>query len=157
VADGARYGAAMNKQAVTLAWLGAGLGVVLAALPSAVLADPCKAIPDRGPMPAYLAPGAVFRGPVRYVGDGDGLCVAVGTSADEWVEVRLADFYAPELSEPGGREAKATLEAIALGKTLTCTAGKRSYDRVVARCRLGGASLGDLMRRAGVSEGGNGR
>jgi hypothetical protein len=50
------------------------------------LADPCKAIPDRGPAPAWLAPGARFSGPVVYVGDGDSLCVAVGPGASSWVE-----------------------------------------------------------------------
>ena len=40
---------------------------------SAAHADPCKAIPDKGPMPDYLSPGARFAGPVAYVGDGDSL------------------------------------------------------------------------------------
>ncbi len=38
---------------------------------TAAKADPCKAIPDRGPMPSYLHRGAHFSGPVVYVGDGD--------------------------------------------------------------------------------------
>ena len=39
---------------------------VLAALTTATAAkaDPCKAIPDRGPMPSYLHRGAQFSGPV---------------------------------------------------------------------------------------------
>jgi hypothetical protein len=69
------------------------------------MADPCKAIPDQGPMPTYLQPGARFSGPVVYVGDGDSLCVGVGPQPDAWVEVRLADFTAPELNEPGGPQA----------------------------------------------------
>ncbi|WP_293462986.1 hypothetical protein [Phenylobacterium sp.] len=88
------------------------------------------------------------------MGDGDSLCVA---DARGLIEVRLADFYAPELNKPGGRQAKAALERIAMGRQVTCKAGRRSYDRVVARCTLGGISLGDRMRRAGVEEGGNGR
>lgn len=53
---------------------------LLAALTTttAAKADPCKAIPDHGPMPSYLHRGAHFSGPVVYVGDGDSLCVAVG-------------------------------------------------------------------------------
>ena len=35
--------------------------------------DPCKAIPDRGLMPAYLTAGKAVSGPVVYVGDGDSL------------------------------------------------------------------------------------
>ena len=74
-----------------------------------------------------------------------------------WVEVRLADFYAPELAEPGGREAKGALERIARGRRVECVADHRSYDRVVAVCSVQGVSLGDMMRLAGVVEVGNGR
>jgi endonuclease YncB( thermonuclease family) len=129
--------------------------VVLAAT-SAAAADPCKAIPDNGPMPPYLRAGAVFSGPVVYVGDGDSLCVATGAGKDRWVEVRVADFYAAELNAPGGRAAKAALERVAMGKSATCRAQKRSHDRVVARCTVQGRNLGDLLRRQGVREGGNG-
>lgn len=127
------------------------------ALATPALADPCKAIPDRGPMSSYLKRGATFSGPVTYIGDGDSLCVAVGHGAANWVEVRLSDFYAPELHAPGGADAKAALERIARGKRAVCTAGHRSYDRVVATCTINGVSVGDLMRGAGVVEGGNGR
>lgn len=134
------------------------IAAFLVVLASPALADPCKAIPDRGPMPPYLAKGKTFSGPVTYVGDADSLCVAVGGRAPEnLVEVRVADFYGPELNAPGGRAGKATLERIANGRHVVCTAGRRSYDRVVATCRLGGVTIGDLMRGAGVEEGGNGR
>ncbi len=106
----------------------------------------------------YLTKGKTFSGPVTYVGDGDSLCVAVGGQKPEnLVEVRIADFYGPELNPPGGRAAKARLERIAKGRRAVCTAGRRSYDRIVAVCRIGGMSIGDLMRDAGVEEGGNGR
>jgi micrococcal nuclease len=74
--------------------------LLFASVATAAHADPCKAIPDRGPMPAYPTRGKTFSGPVVYIGDGDGLCVAVGQGPDAWVEVRLADFYAPDLSAP---------------------------------------------------------
>lgn len=119
-------------------------------------ADPCKAIPDRGPMPAYLHRGASFSGPVVYVGDGDSLCVAVGKGPANWVEVRLEDYYSPELYSPTGPQAKAALERIAMGKDAACVANHQSYDRVVATCRIDGRSVGDLMRAAGIAEGGNG-
>lgn len=127
------------------------------AIAGAARADPCKAIPDRGPMPTYLARGSTFSGPVVYVGDGDSLCVAVGQGPQNWVEVRLEDFYAPELHAPEGPAAKRTLARIAMGRRAVCRADHQSYDRVVARCEIGGRSLGDLMRAAGVAEGGNGR
>ena len=91
-------------------------GLILSLWAAQALADPCQAIPDRGPMPAYLTPGKAFSGPVAYIGDGDSLCVAVGATADNWVEVRVADFYAPELNAPGGRQARAALSRIVAGR-----------------------------------------
>lgn len=119
-------------------------------------ADPCHAIADNGALPEYLAPGASFSGPVVYVGDGDSLCVGVGPARSEWVEVRLADFYAPELSSSDGPAAKRALEALAMGREVSCVAQHQSYDRIVARCELDGRSLGDLLRTGGGAEGGNG-
>ena len=143
-----------EKQMMTrwLAWL-----VALTLAAGTAQADPCRAIPDRGPLPAHLRPGAVVQGPVSYVGDGDSLCVALGPSPEQWVEIRLADFYAPELREAGGAEAKAQLERLTRGRRLTCRIQKQSYDRAVARCELNGVAVGDLLRRAGAKEGGRGR
>lgn len=129
----------------------------LVGLTTPALADPCKAIPDRGPLPAYLARSSTFSGPVVYIGDGDSLCVAVASGPENWVEVRVADFYAPELNTPEGKRAKATLERLVKGKRAVCRAEKRSYDRIVARCEVGGRSIGELMRRSGVESGGRGR
>lgn len=117
--------------------------------PTGALADPCTA-----PLPP---PGTSFGGTVRYVGDGDSICVGSSSAASTWIEVRVADFYAPELHTADGPKAKAAMERIAMGRTVQCTAGKRSYDRVVAQCSLNGPSLGELMRREGVAEGGRGR
>lgn len=111
-------------------------------------ADPCTA-----PLPTK---GARFEGVVRYVGDGDSLCVGKSADPATWIEVRIADFYAPELSTPAGKAAKATLKRLAHGKPAHCVAGKRSYDRVVATCKINGQSLGQAMRAAGVAEGGRG-
>ncbi len=110
--------------------------------PTAVLADPCK-----GPAPAS---GTAIAGTVRYISDGNRICVGASGNPASWTEVRVADFNAPELREPEGEAAKRTLETIALGKEVQCIAGKRSYDRVVARCTIGGTSIGDLMKHAGV-------
>lgn len=118
-------------------------------LPSGAFADPCTA-----PLPP---PGTNFSGTVRYVGDGDSICVGNSGSGSEWIEVRVADFYAPELHSSGGPQAKAAMERVALGRNVQCVAGRRSYDRVVAQCTLNGTSIGDLMRREGVTEGGRGR
>jgi endonuclease YncB( thermonuclease family) len=118
-------------------------------VPALAKADPCE-----GALPK---PGQSFSGVVHYVGDGDGLCIGPTADPSTWIEVRLADFYAVELNEPGGRRAKAALEALALGRRLDCVAGRRSYDRVVAKCRLGDQSVGELLLQRGVAEGGRGR
>lgn len=116
---------------------------VLFATPA--FADPCEA-----PLPTR---GTPFAGEVTHIIDGDGLCVGKDQGG---IEVRLADFYAPELADPGGPEAKGALTAIAMGKRAECVAGKKSYDRTVARCTINGKPIGDLMRAAGVKEGGRG-
>lgn len=116
-------------------------------------ADPCKA-----DLPAKA--GASFSGIVRYVGDGDSLCVGQGAAGAGWIEVRLADFDAPELSTPPGRMAKDILAREVMGRQASCTVTKgrngktTTYDRVLAVCRVGGATIGDLLRRAGAPEGG---
>ena len=95
-----------------------------------VRADPCTAIPDNGPIPAFLAFGSSFSGPVVEVIDGDSLCVAVGPRAGvDWVEVRLADFYAPEIRSAGGAAARTALARIALGRQATCIAGAGTYGQ----------------------------
>ncbi|SEN17202.1 hypothetical protein SAMN05192583_2129 [Sphingomonas gellani] len=70
--------------------------------------------------------------------------------------LRYIGFYAPELNEPGGREAKRRLERMVMGETLSCRAGRRSYDRVIGICTLRGRPLGELLRARGGTEGGRG-
>lgn len=73
------------------------------------------------------------------------------------MKLLLPDFYAPELHDPGGQQAKATLSRIVRGRQIECVADHQSYDRIVAYCYADGQALGDLMRAAGVAEGGRGR
>ena len=121
--------------------------------PTAARADPCE-----GPLPTVA--GRTFSGPVRYVGDGDSLCIGRSANPKSWVEVRLADFDAPELQGAGGARAKALLKRITRGRQLVCRAAPgRSgrvvvYDRVIAACTIGGRRLGDVLRAAGGAEGG---
>jgi endonuclease YncB( thermonuclease family) len=117
-------------------------------------ADPCTA-----PLPSHA--GDTFSGTVRYVGDGDGLCVGRSADPSAWIEVRLGDFDAPELHSADGPRSKRFLEQVAMGREVTCTAerGRRGrvvvYDRVIAVCRVDGRAIGDLLREAGAPSGGN--
>jgi endonuclease YncB( thermonuclease family) len=123
------------------------------------IAGPARADPCEAPLPTRA--GVHFSGAVRYVGDGDSLCVGKTTEPNEWIEVRLADFDAPELHQASGAHAKAALERVAFHREVTCTTERGrsgrvvSFDRVIARCRLGSQGIGDLLRRAGATEGGN--
>lgn len=71
-------------------------------------ATPARADPCEGRLPS--APGQKFGGVVRYVGDGDSLCVGLSPDPQTWIEVRLADFDAPELHDPEGRRANGMIE-----------------------------------------------
>ena len=139
----------MNRRLLLVA--AGAIAMLTSATPAA--ADPCKArLPSR--------PGEAFAGQVRYVGDGDSLCVGRSADPAEWIEVRLADFDAPELASPDGPRSKALLTSIALGRATACTAevGRSGrvvvFDRVIASCRIGGLTLGSLLRAAGAPEGG---
>jgi endonuclease YncB( thermonuclease family) len=59
--------------------------LAVSAVPHAVPCDGRR--PDRA--------GQAFSGQVRYIGDGDGLCVGDSTNPSTWIEVRLADVDAP--------------------------------------------------------------
>ena len=105
--------------------------------------------------------GETFSGIVRYIGDGDSLCIGPSADPATWIEVRLSDFDAPELRSPTGREAKDRLAGLVRDRVLSCVAvrGRNGrvivYDRVIAACRLNGRGVGDLLRTAGGREGGN--
>lgn len=122
--------------------------------PAVARADPCE-----GRLPARA--GETFSGVVRYVGDGDSLCLGPSTDPSTWIEVRLSDFDAPELHSPTGRADRDRLSALVRDRVLTCVAvrGRNGrvivYDRVIAACRLNGRGVGDLLRQAGGREGGN--
>jgi len=134
---------AHGRLAATLA-----ASLAITAWPTPSRADPCE-----GALPR---PGARFGGAVRYVGDGDSLCVGPEGKPERWIEIRLGDFYAPELDAPGGAAAKQRLARLALGKALSCRAGRRSYDCVIGFCTLGGRPLGALLRERGGTPGGRG-
>ena len=133
------------------------LGVLLAlAAFTDVKADPCEA-----PVHGY-APGTLFDGVVRYVGDGDNLCVGRSGDPASWIEVRLVNWFAPELDQAGGVAARDQLRRLTMGRRAICVvergfSGRTSdHDRVFARCRVEGRDVGALMQSAGVPQGGRG-
>lgn len=125
------------------------------ALGTAANADPCTA------RVAGHRSGEVVTGMIQYVGDGDSLCIGKSRDPSTWIEIRLGDWYAPELHEPGGQRAKRALKRL-LGQlaVYTATRGQNgrtvSYDRLVAVCSVKGRSIADHMRSAGIEQGGRG-
>lgn len=143
----------MNRRSWNRTGIFIAAGVLLS-VASEVRADPCVARPpDRA--------GQSLSGQVRYVVDGDGLCVGRAADPATWIEVRLADFDVPELNANGGQRAKALLTRVTSGRSVVCTAVRgRSgrvvvYDRVIAVCTRDGRRLGDFLREAGGVRGGN--
>lgn len=76
---------------------------------------------------------------VMRVLDGDTFETAHG------VRVRLAGFDAPELGEPGGKEAAEHLRKMILEKEVRIDQVGTSYDRVVAEVYLDGESVNNEM------------
>jgi endonuclease YncB( thermonuclease family) len=126
---------------------------------TAIIAATASADPCEGELPTKL--GTSFLGVVKYVVDGDGICVGKDDDPETWIEVRFADFDAPELRTEEGREAKQMVEDKLFGKQVSCTTSKgrngktRSHDRVLATCRLGTKGVSDVLNEAGVPTGGN--
>lgn len=154
-----RYMAASSERPVGTPRLARHLLSAAFALMLFSWAAPAQADPCEGRLPA--AAGQKFAGLIRYVGDGDSLCVGQSPDPQTWIEVRLADFDAPELHAPEGRRAKMLLEQIAFGRRAQCEARRGrsgrviSHDRVIAVCRVDGRSVGDLLRERHAPQGGN--
>lgn len=132
-------------------WLLILAGLLLA--PAVAQADPCEGrLPSRS--------GETFSGLVRYIGDGDSLCLGTSIDPATWIEIRLSDFDAPELNSPTGRADRERLSRLVNGRVLDCVAvrGRNGrvivYDRVIAACRLNGRPISDLLRQAGGRQGG---
>jgi endonuclease YncB( thermonuclease family) len=122
------------------------IAVALAAL----LLTACAGPGEVTPRTTTVSRGAlVLDGPVTRVRDGDTVLVNDPAVSPEPVPVRFRGVAAPELSEPGGKEAKAWLERAVLGKRVTCTlTGKPNHDRQVGYC-VTYADVGDALIAAG--------
>ncbi len=94
---------------------------------------------------ALHAAQSSLTGEVTHVRDGD--TIEVGG-----VPVRLNGVAAPELSEPGGRLAKAFMVRLVAGKAVRCDLdGSRSFDRVVGVCYLDGQDIGASIIATGLA------
>lgn len=94
-------------------------------------------------MIALLA--AAFICHVGPIHDGDTI------RCQEGQRVRLWGVNAAELNDPGGQDARRALTRMISGKVLVCQKRGKSYDRVVALCRLNGHDIAAEMVREGFA------
>ncbi len=83
----------------------------------------------------------------------------IGRDPSQWLEIRTADWNAPELNTREGRQAKAVMDQL-VGRRAVCTVQRgrtgrlTSYDRLIASCRVEGRSIGETMTNHGIAPGG---
>lgn len=80
-----------------------------------------------------------LKGTVAQVHDGDTFKLASGQS------VRIAGIDAPELGQPYGTQARDILHNLVIDKEVTCRVTRRSWGRVVARCKVADVDIGAAM------------
>jgi micrococcal nuclease len=87
----------------------------------------------------------ILTGQVTHVRDGD--TIEVGK-----IPIRLNGVSAPELKEPFGPKSKRFMRDLVLGKRVRCELnGKKTYDRLVGVCFLGGRDIGLAIIKAGLA------
>ncbi len=88
--------------------------------------------------------GAEIRGPVLQVLDSERLCVALGATPDQWVEVALApEPLQKTAAHPANR---GSLMAVAFAQNITCKIVDIAGGLPVAACRLDDQSVRALTR-----------
>jgi len=88
--------------------------------------------------------GRQIAGVATHVRDGDTIEV-------DGVPVRLNGLHAPELREPGGREARAWMIQHTSGQRIVCHLnGERSYDRMIGVCENRDGDLAAQLIAAGL-------
>jgi micrococcal nuclease len=94
---------------------------------------------------ARSAEPTTLTGTVTHVRDGD--TIEVGK-----IPIRLNGVSAPELKEPLGKQSKQFMRDLVDGKTVRCELnGKKTYDRFVGACYLGGKDIGVAVIEAGLA------
>lgn len=90
--------------------------------------------------------------PVRVVAVHDGDTLTVLADVHRRLRVRLTDIDAPELGQPFGKRAKASLSDLCFGKTAEMEVrGRDRYDRTLARVTCGGRDANAEQVRLGYA------
>lgn len=91
------------------------------------------------------APGAVVRGPVLHVLDGETLCVALGATPDRWLRIRLS----PATSGPRrdvASPSRGALMSVAFGEMVTCALDPVGATPLTGVCKRKGRALAMAAR-----------
>lgn len=88
--------------------------------------------------------GDCMKRKVNRVIDGD--TFEVITKIGETKRVRIANYNAPELNQPGGKKAAKKLKDMIDGKTVSIVPKGKSYGRVVADVRLNRKKVSKMMK-----------
>jgi endonuclease YncB( thermonuclease family) len=107
-----------------------------------------QAAPTRRYQEPTLVAEEVLQADVTSVEDGDSLVVKTVATGESMV-VHIAGVDAPELSQPGGAEAKAFLGQLLTGKRVTVRL-KRTIDRV-ARVEIGASDVSRRLIQSGMA------
>ena len=92
-----------------------------------------------------LADPTTITGQVTKVRDGD--TIEVGR-----IPIRLNGVSAPEMNEPLGRQSKAFMTDLVIGKRLRCELnGEKTHDRFVGVCYLDGQDIGATVIANGLA------
>ena len=120
-------------------WIGAALACLVLGMATAA---PKKPAPP--PKPVLLS------GTVTRVVDGDTLWLKTEEADAAPVVVRLSGIDAPESCQPGGSDATAALNALALGRSVTVrVVAQDEHGRTVGKVFDGEKDIGDRMVRDG--------
>jgi len=119
------------------------LAITIIALQVSQAAQPAVRLRLQDPV---LVAEEVFKGTVTSVEDGDSVVVSTPT---ERVTLQIEGVDAPELSQPGGPEARAALAALTLGKAVTVRL-KNASERI-ARIEVAGSDTSLALIRRGMA------
>ena len=111
----------------------------------AILAQQAGAAPNVSRQGPLLVAEEVFTASVMSVEDGDSVVVK---TESEQIAVNLSGVDAPEMSQPGGLQARQFLSDLTLGKTVTVRLTNR-VDRM-ARLEVAGIDVTEALVRAGM-------
>ena len=97
------------------------------------------------------AAASIIEGTVTRVSDGDTLWVRPAEGGRP-IKIRLDGVDAPEICQPGGREARQALEKLVLRQPVTLEVRVRDdYGRRVATLRREGRDIGEQLVRQGLA------